>query len=342
MINRYCRHIQQWLLLLLLVFGNKSYGQDSSTAIQPFILSLSPTWQPASATFFRYYPSFNYFDRSPGDEDEENYNRYEYLLDRQPDAQNYYQYYLLACSLWQLGKNKPAEKMFLAIIRSKENYYTKTDVHSSDIPGDSTTNIYGYGSFTTNYKNYAALYLTKIRLQQKRYAQALAWLQLAVNKYKAQYTCGTGYRQQQEEYNYLYARCYEGLGKHDAVIKLLLPECLERDDEIIIRCLSKKYSPAQLRQQLLAAERSLRCTFDKAPRIIPRTIYSGGNEQKDTVSYYSGEATVKLFGKIMKIRELHLENGDRANKALFLNEFRQTLFYTRLAKIAGLNPGKDN
>ena len=171
--------------------------------------------------------------------------------------------------------------MFLTIVNSKEKYYASTYYHSSDIPGDKTKNIYGYGSFTSNYKNYSAIYLAKIYLEKKRFDKALQYLEGAVKKYKVTYNCGTGFHRQQEEYDFLYASCYEGLNRHKEVLDLLLPSCLDRNDEIIIAAIKKTYSQKEIQEGLQKAETSIECSLDTFPSYAYQTSNYGTKKSKD-------------------------------------------------------------
>jgi len=157
---------------------------------------------------------------------------YSRLVNQQPTAENYGKYYALACSLWELNRLPEAEAMFLRIINSRRAYYCATYYHQSDIPGDKSSPVYGYGSYTSSYKNSAAIYLAKINIEKKEFSIALYCLDAAVNKYKAAYSCGTGYLWQQNEYDALYAACYRGI--RNKIVRLLVPGTLIEDTEIIV------------------------------------------------------------------------------------------------------------
>lgn len=150
-------------------------------------------------------------EHSPNKTDYQRYNEHKNLITEQPTKSNHELYFLLAHSLWHLNKLEEAEKMFLTIIASQEDFYTKTYHLSSDLPGDTTSNIYGYGSYTSNYKNKAATYLAKIYIEQKDFKKALSYLDDAVHKYEVSYSCGTAHMWQQAEYDFLYVKCNEGL-----------------------------------------------------------------------------------------------------------------------------------
>jgi tetratricopeptide (TPR) repeat protein len=259
------------------------------------------------------------------------YKKYKSLIEQQPTVKNHEKYFSLACSLWELEKIADAEKMFLTIVNSTEKYYATTYYHSSDITGDTTTNVYGYGSFTSNYKNYAAIYLTKIYLEQKKYEKALNFLEDAVKKYKVTYNCGTGFHRQQDEYDFLYASCYEGLSRHKDVIDLLLPSSLNRNDGIIIAAIKTTYSKTQIQEYLIKAETSIECTLDTFPSFAYQTTYSDTKKEKtDTITYYSGRATIMLFDRQINMPVPNLENGEHLTREHFIKQFKESDFYIRL------------
>lgn len=318
-------NIKRCILVCLLLSGQKSYAQDTTykfTLDTSFFTTIS---------LGRSQPSFNYIYHLPDKKDEQRYKKYRYLIGQKPTFKNHELYYSLACSLWELEKAVDAEKMFLAIINSSDKYYASTYYHSSDIPGNKTKNIYGYGSFTSNYKNYAAIYLTKIYLEQKRFDEALHFLDDAVKNYKVTYTCGTGFHRQQDEYDFLYAACYEGLNKHKEVVDLLLPSCLDRNDEIIIAALKNIYTQQEIEENLKEAETSIKCLLDTFPSYAYQTSNYGTKKAKtDTIKYFSGAATIKLFDRQINMPVPRLENGEHLTREMFLKLFKESDFYIRL------------
>lgn len=319
--------MRKLLLTVLFFIALKSYCQDTTFKFT-YTIDTSFFTKYSSINF---QPSFNYIYHLPDKKDRQLFKNYKYLIGQKPTLKNHELYYSLACSLWELEKIAEAEKMFLTIVNSAAKYYTGTYYHSSDISGDTTKNIYGYGSFTSNYKNYAAIYLTKIYLEQKKFDKALQFLEDAVKKYAASYTCGTGYNMQKNEYDFLYASCYEGLNRHTEVIDLLLPSCLSRSDEIIIAAIKKTYSNSQIQAYLQKAEASIKCTLDSFPSFRYRTTYNNTNEEKtDTIKYYSGEAVMLLFDREINVPVPNLENGEHLSRDRFIALFKESDFYTRL------------
>ncbi len=145
--------------------------------------------------------------------------------------------------------------MFLNIVNSKERFYGVTYHHTSDLPTDTLKKHMDMEALHRIHKNYAAIYLTKIYLEQKTASYGfLQFLEDAVNKYPVIYTCGTGFNRQKDEYDFLYASCYEGLNRHQDVINLLLPSCLTRSDKLIIAAIRKAYSKKNIQAFLRKAE----------------------------------------------------------------------------------------
>jgi len=315
------------LLVCFIIISEGLFAQDS-----PINISVDSNFNSFTAiSLGRFTPSFNYLNHSPKTEDEQRYKKHKSLINSLPTKKNYKLYFDLACTLWELEKTVDAEKMFLTIVKSKEAFYTSSTYHSSDIPGDTSTNIYGYGSFTSNYKNYSCIYLTKIYLEQKKFEKALAFLEDAVKKYKVSYNCGTGFYRQQDEYDFLYASCYEGLNKHKEVIDLLLPSCLERNDEIIVNSIKKVYSAEQIKDLLGNAEASITFTLDSIPSFSYTTSnYGSKNAKTDTIKYVSGIATITLFESQINMPLPNFENGQILNRAMIVAIFKESDFYNRL------------
>lgn len=269
-----------------------------------------------------------YMDHSPDAKDSLLYTSKSNLITKLPDTNNAADYYKLACALWEFNQLKEAETMFLRIVSSAVPKYTTTYYHASDV-GDTATNIYGYGSYTSHYKNEASIYLSKIYIETNRYNEALNHLNNAVKKYQASYTCGTGYYAQREEYTYLYARCYEGLKKDRRLLSLLLPDCLDRQDEMITNAIKRLYTPQQIKSQLEKAERSLVFIIDSTYE-TSMNVDSTDSSPLEAKPLYSGMLTVHLFRKKVSLYCYNIEPNTRPDRDFFIRKFRDTDFYTRL------------
>ena len=326
-------HTKPFLLLCVLAGGLSVYGQDSSAYFKS-LLNMDSLLSPFEIqnVHFRFQPEINYLDRDPQPEDNRRYKKYRHLIGQQPTKRNYKNYSMLGPSLWELGKIREAEQIFLAILGADLKRYDSTYYHSSDVPGDTVVNRYGYGSYTSNYKNIAAVYMTMICLEQKQYARALQFLEDAVKKYTVYFTCGTGHRAQQERYNFLYAACYNGLKRYNETIGLLLPACLERNDQLIITAIRETYSPEAIRNELQLAEASIVCSFDSLPSYGFITMNRGtADEKTDIITYYSGSATMRLFGRELQLPVPYLHNGERLERDMFVKYFKESHFYISLA-----------
>lgn len=322
-------HISCFLLFLLCNI-QAAFSQD--TALKWNLIDYD--WSTASVSVkVRFQPEFNFIYHSPDEEDTLFYQTYSHLAGQQPTRENHKDYFRLACTLWELNKLRVAESMFLNIMQSQADYYKSIFYHSSDIPSDTVVSTYGYGSYASHYKNSACIYLTKIYIEQKRFNKALTYLNDAVNRYQANYSCGTGYNMQQNLYRFYYAACYKGLGRHQELLDLLLPHCLDWNDQILINAIRKIYSRKQIQQYLKKAENSIICqpdtfesysyTFDPSDSIM---------QTRDTSRYFTGTGSIKLFNRIIELSRPSLENGERLTTDCFLKFFRESSFYTSLTK----------
>ena len=320
--NWHLSQLKIFLFILILLGVQQSISQelkDTSFGYTSFFDSIK-----ISFNLQKYQPGFYFLHQSPDEKDKRRLKKYKYLLTQQPTDKNYENYYKLACSLWELNELKDAEQLFLNIINSASQQYSTTYRHSSDVPGDTITNLYGYGSYTSNYKNSAAVYLTKIYIINKQFDKAFLYLEDAVKKYPVTYTCGTGFYAQKNVYDFLYACCYEGLKKYDEVLDLLLPQCLERDDKIIVRVIKEKYKPTEIIKYLSDESVSMQCLFDTLPSNSYQTNYNkdGKVGKTDTLTYYSGSASLSLFGKTVVIPRPQLKDGEKVTKEYFIKAFK--------------------
>jgi len=317
------------ILIIFFQVNVSMYSQDTTFKI--YFDSLVIPFSLKDIKWTYQQPSFDFIHHLPDDEDEKLYETNKYLIDQFPTEKNHVKYIQLAAALWSLEKIKEAEKMFLNIVNSKIRSYTTTYYHSSDIPGDTTTNLYGYGSSTSNYKNTACLYLTKIYIEKRKFQTALAYLEQAVKKYKVTYTCGTGYHMQKNKYDFLYAACYEGLGHDKKNIEMLLPTCFEWDNQILIRAIKKTYSKDEIQNYLTKAEHSITCIVDTFLSESHGTSHYGTAEEKtDTSRYYAGSGTIMLINRKIDLPYPRLGDSEKVSREYYVKLFKESSFYNAL------------
>jgi len=303
--------IKYFISILVLVAGQNAYSQDTSY----LILENKP----------------RLFIHDSAEKDQKLFDSVGYLINAEPSLQNHEIYLNLAESLWELNKLEEAKKMFVNIINSQKPFYQNDYHYSSDIPGDTTKNIYGYGSFTYNYKNSACVYLTRIYIEQNKFDTAINYLNEAVNKYKVSYSCGTGYHMQQERYRYLYGLCYEGLGMEKELFDLLIPYCFDWQNETIIRAIKKKYSKIEIKKYLDDAINSIDCKLDDKQSSTFITTNSGEKDEKTIeIKYYGGTGTMYLFGRKIDLQNPVPENGQRLSRQYFVKMVKESSFYLNL------------
>jgi len=306
------------LTILLVVLGKHSFSQDTSK----FNVGL--------ITILENFPIETSIYHFPKNEDSIICDKYFNLISSEPTEENYSNFYALACSLWELSMLPQAEKMFLKIISSKAPYYENTYYNSSDIPGDTTTNTYGYGSFTFNFKNFSSRYLTKIYIEKQEFEKALKYIEFADKKYIVTYNCGTGHRSYRREIEGLYCSCYEGLGKYDSIINMFLPDYSKWNKQLI-RAIKNVYTDSQINSNLIIAQKSIVFLVDTF-QSSTYTTYNFGKKDEYIIEtkYTSGKASVILFGREIGLWPPTLENGEIVTKELFLKEFKESYFYRAL------------
>jgi hypothetical protein len=301
-------NIKAFIFISLLALGHISYSQETT-----FSFDNAPFTHQADDKYKKIYDTTFY------------------LINSEPSDKNYENYYLLACSMWELEKLEEAKKIFLTIVNSTKAFYQDTYYHSSDVPGDTTKNIYGYGSFTSNYKNYASLYLTKIYIEQKKFDSAYSYLNDAVKKFKVTYSCGTGDNWQQENYRFLYGLCYEGEKKEKELLDLLLPNSFDWQNQTLIRAIKRNYSKTEIKKHLDKAIQSIVIKVDKkVSSSFEITNYGKKNEKQKEIKYYSGTGKMNLFGKIIDLPSPELKNRERLTRQYYVTFFRESDFYEAL------------
>lgn len=325
------RRIKKYRLLfsiiLSLLIYNSSRGQPP-IATHDTGIWLNPALNTFSLPQIFYSPVFSnredIISRSPAEGDTVFIQTNKELQQNGPGYKSYEAYADLAAAYWRSGMNTIAKKMFLLIVESKEPYYTGTLFHTAG-------NRYEYGSYTSNFKNGACLYLCRIFIEEKNYTKALNYLVQADKKHKIQYNCGTGAHMYKQELNKLYSVCYEGSGNTGKLIDLYLEEDFYTD-ESFIALLLKKYSLPELKRQLQLALDNITIIKDSWP-----TEYflegESGNADSLISRFTGGTGHTILFGRKIKLPKPELEHGEVITRQHFIDELIQSPFYCRLLKL---------
>lgn len=327
--NKNDRHTKYFLLTLTLVLvGQACFSQDT-TKLE---LRIDTAWNFPTISISMSSINSNYsISHYPSKEDSIFCKKYSNLITAEPTKKNHSNYHSLACSLWQLGRLTESEIMFLKILDSKKPYFIGTYYNSSDIPGDTTSNTYGYGSYTSNYKNYACRYLTKIYIEEKKFDQALKYIEYADKKYIVEQNCGTGYMSYRGEIDGMYSLSYEGLGMYDSIINMFLAEYSNHSKGTLTRALKKVYSQKEIDEYLKVAENSIVCVVDTFQSSSFTTHnYGEKNETTTEIKYTSGTATMSLFGRQVTLPRPNLESGESVSRELFVKRFIESGFYSAL------------
>jgi len=239
-------------------------------------------------------------------------------------------YYNVAAALTRLNRTEEAKMMFMNIVESDIESYNATYYHGSDIPGDTTSNMYGYGSFTSNYKNAACLNLANIFIDQKDFEQALKYVTKADLVYQLNYNCGTGHYAYRNRLRNAYALCYEGLKKYDEAFELLLPHCMihswMEQNKTLVRIIKEQYTDDEIRKEILLAINSITITIDSNVT----TSYMQSGDSSWTINHISGKGTMQLFGTTITLPTPSLSKGETVTKQNFIDLFLASTFYTSL------------
>jgi tetratricopeptide (TPR) repeat protein len=263
--------------------------------------------------------------KNPEKEDSLNETLYKELFFHGATKTNYKKFIAVANSLWQLNEIEKAELMYKAVINSNQPFYTNTKYNWSGT-------AYGYGSFTSNYKNEAAIALARINIQKKNYRQALQYVTAAITRYKVYYTCGTGTMMYNNEIKALKSHCYQKLKMVDKGIELLLPYAFEGGHCCLTNLLKQKYSSKKLVAILKAAERTMTFIQNKDSSVTQVTR-TGPNDSvviEETRTYLSATATITLLGKKINIPSPELMDKEVATKEQFVAVFKNSKFYKDL------------
>ena len=316
------------LTYVFVIYGQPIYSQERSDVK---LVTYVPDLDFSNSISILSLSSDYTVRHHPTKKDIRNCKKYLKLINREPTQKNHANFYALACSLWEVNKLQEAEKLFLKIITSKEPYYETTYYHASDISGNESGNNYGYGSFTSNYKNGACCYLAKIYIQEKKFDEALKYLNLADKKYTISYNSGTVLQWYQREIKGLYCLCYEGLGKNDHIINIGLSDYFDHNNGVLIRAIKRVYTQKEINDYLRDAENSIVCKIDEfQSSSFITTDYGKKNETTTEIRYTSGTARMTLFGKEVTLPIPDLVNGEIITKEHFVKNFKESAFVKAL------------
>lgn len=252
-----------------------------------------------------------------------------------PTSKNYEKYYAAAMAYTRL-KDTAAERMLLTIYHSPLKQYCQTRYHDSDVKMQKKKLSYGYGSYTNNYKHYAAIELMRIELKKKNPQKALSYLQAADTLYTVNYSCGTGYLWHKSGMNSYYSLCYYELERYEDVLKIAFTDPFNNWSAFADSALLKLYSEKQLLSFINEAERTISFIPDPISMLcMTSTTDSAGNWfTKDSIWYKSGKASTTLLGYkiewipgIYDIREVNGELATEANRETAVFCFRRSYFY---------------
>jgi hypothetical protein len=229
-----------------------------------------------------------------------------------------------------MNKLQDAERLLLNIERSKLKQYTGTYRLSSDVPGDTSSNLYGYGSCDFNYKNEACLYLARVYLEKKEFEKAYKYTILADSAYKVYFTCGTGNAMYESELEGLYSACYEGLRRYKDMFRIEMPYWYSYNPNLT-DAIKKFYSSDEIKKYLDTAESTLIFKLDTVLTTADSyTDYGTKNQKVDTIKYRSGNATMRLFGYNISFPEENLKNGGVATRDYYVRFWHTNHFYREL------------
>jgi len=102
------------------------------------------------------------------------------------------------------------------------------------------------------------------------------------------------------------------------------------------------HSSEEVCEQLMNAEQTISFKPDTVQSYTTETTGKGKHKKTDTTFYYSGNATLSLFGsKIEMPQPWSLENNEHLTREYFVKEFRRSGFYKKLSEYAGMISNED-
>jgi tetratricopeptide (TPR) repeat protein len=268
-----------------------------------------------------YFPGYYYpseITHNPTAEDEAFIESHQNLLYTDSSTNDLIVYYNLACSLWEVSRNEEAKTLFLKIIKSKDKNFSQTTLHPS-VSGNDSSNYSGYGSFSSNYKHDASVYLAKIYIEEREYKKALKYLKLSQKKYKIFYSCGTGHRSYISEIYGLYGMAYAPLNKNHKIIKLFMPECFISSNDMLMTAIKNKYSSRGINVQLNKAKK--------------KSVFKPYKEI-DGIPQFSS-CTTRLFRQKINLpypTEHFLVDDQTVTRDMFILEFENSDFFKSITE----------
>jgi tetratricopeptide (TPR) repeat protein len=320
--NTYHRLASLLIIFILLHFCNTVDARQIEPGMDSIRAQLAQYFM--NEPFNGQQAEIDLMQRLPDAADSQFYRSNYHLLRTGPTKENHNDYYRLGLTLWELDQLQDAEKIFLKILASKAPWYNFEKYKAAEglYPGFPDDNFY---------KNQSCNYLAQIYIEQKKFKKALHYIGLAEKTYTYN---GRGYPASvihEGRYRYYYARCYEGLGMKKELLDLLLPHCLDNNYGMLTRAIKEMYTQEQIQMNLTEAENSITCQTDSFLSYTNVSTPKGKDiYAHDTISYYSGTGTIRLFGRTAHFSHPKLGHGERLNRDYFARLFRSTAFYKNL------------
>jgi len=187
------------------------------------------------------------------------------------------------------------------------------------------------------YKNNSCKRLGEIALNQREYNAALRYTQRFDKEYPYQHFCGNEIMANAIYVAYSYGRCYEGLGKRQKAIDIILPQAQYTGysdngylvDFLTDSLIKKHYNPSQIRSELDNA----------VAAIASKTIKRWGRKYEYHYTRIFG-MEIELFA-IAEDWQYNLEVFKLEGNEYYKYYFKKSRFYKNLDKIAACGESTD-
>jgi len=228
------------------------------------------------------------------------------LISAKITNRNAIDYFNVAEALWNTKSYDKASLMLKNIINSKKRALKKTYKFPSKTR-------YSYGRYTKNYKNSAAKMLATIAIAQKRYKEAVYYLDL-MKGFPVNNGCGTIASLQESKIHAYYAQAFLGLEDIDKAINYILDDCFY----------CKGYGNCELLQDIIRKNYNREKIIELRDKAFKNILYEqitiGDNE------YLKGY--IILFDKKMIFQPKEIAFFDSIDPVVyFTKEFKKTTFY---------------